>query len=272
MFEALVHERLNSSAFDFEVSLSDIHELNARAFRGEVEMIKVSYNAFARLQDKWELLDAGSALGFGCGPLLVAKPGLTLKDLTEKNAKIAIPGIYTTANLLLHFFAPELTNKKEYLFHEILPAVQSGEVDAGLIIHENRFTYGQFGLHCLQDLGEFWEHKTQLPIPLGAIIVKKDLPLSVKNTLANLMRESVQYAFQHPQISRNYVCLHAQEMDEAVIKSHIDLYVNSFSLSLGEKGTEAIKRLFSEGESAGILPLGTVASFSGSIKGEVLAS
>ena len=263
MFDAWVNHRIDTDGIETEVVLADIHELNQLAFSEAADIVKLSYNAFAQLQDKYELLDAGSALGFGCGPLLITKPGTTIEILREKKGKIAIPGKNTTANLLLSFFAHDLDNREEMLFHEIMPAVISGQVVAGLIIHENRFTYSRFGLVQLADLGAFWEEKTALPIPLGAIAVKKSLPQEIKTTLATLMRNSVEFAFHHPEISMPFVKLHAQEMEVEVMKAHIRLYVNDFSITLGSTGTSAIKRLMTEGENAGLFKGGTAAAFKG---------
>ncbi len=166
---------------------------------------------------------------------------------------MAIPGEKTTANLLLSIAFPQITNKKVMLFSEIEQAVLSGEVDAGLIIHENRFTYAQKGMHKLVDLGEYWENKTGLPIPLGCIAIKRNLPLEVKLRFQSLIRKSIEYAFTNPEKSSEYVSKYAQEMSPDVMKQHIDLYVNQYSISLREEGKKAIYTLFSEAEKSGIL-------------------
>ena len=265
MFDALVNKRIDLLDMEFTVDLADIHQLNQLAFEGKMDMIKISYNTFAQIQNEYDLLDSGSALGFGCGPLLIAKPGTDLSSLKANNARIAIPGKNTTANLLLSFFAPELQNRVEMLFHEIMPAVISGQVDAGLIIHENRFTYAQHGLVQLADLGTFWEDKTGLPIPLGAIVVRKNLPETIRRKLATLMQKSVEFAFEFPEVSMPFVRKHAQEMEEEIMQAHIKLYVNEYSISLGKKGLDAICTLLKEGEKAGHFKAGTATAFAGPV-------
>ena len=247
MFDALVHGKIDTGAIKYDVHLADILHLNKMAMAGELDMVKISYNTYGRIKDQYELLDAGSALGHNCGPLLISKRPLSVQEIIEKQLSVAIPGRNTTANLLLGYFAPEIQNKAEMLFHEIMPSILDGKVDAGVIIHENRFTYQQFGLKLIEDLGEYWEGETALPIPLGAIVAKKSLGTELICKLQMHMRESVQYAFNHPNSSREYVCAHAQEMDESVMRSHIDLYVNEYSLSLGEKGRAAVAKLLEVG-------------------------
>ena len=175
MFDALVHGRIDTGSVRYDVHLADILHLNKMAMAGELDMVKISYNTYGQIRDQYELLDAGSALGHNCGPLLISKKPLTSKEIVDQKLTVAIPGKNTTANLLLGYYAPEIANKEEMLFHEIMPAVLEDRVDAGVIIHENRFTYQKFGLKLVQDLGEFWEGKTGLPIPLGAIVAKKSL-------------------------------------------------------------------------------------------------
>ncbi len=245
MFDALVHERIDTQGITYEVTLADIFHLNQMALGGELDMVKISYNTYGKVLDRYHLLDAGSALGYGCGPLLIAREPMTLEQIAASGRPIAIPGRNTTANLLMEYFAPALQHKEEMIFHEVMPAVAAGDAVAGVIIHENRFTYQEMGLHCIQDLGEYWEQKTQLPIPLGAIVAKKELGESVIQQLERQMYESVKYAFAHPDASRPYVQQHAQEMDETVMQSHIKLYVNDYSLSLGTKGREAVAKLLS---------------------------
>ncbi|MEO1418960.1 MAG: MqnA/MqnD/SBP family protein, partial [Bacteroidota bacterium] len=174
---------------------------------------------------------------------------------------VAIPGKNTTANLLLGYYAPEITNKREYLFHEIMPAILREEVAAGVIIHENRFTYQQEGLKLIQDLGEYWESKTNLPIPLGAILAKKSLGKQTIDALSEILRFSIQFAFDHPDQVMDYVASYAQEMDEQVMRSHIDLYVNEYSLSLGKKGKEAVRALLQTGIDMGLYPYEVVPKF-----------
>lgn len=252
MFEALVNGAIDTNGIEFDLWMGDILQLNEKAIAGELDMVKISYNTYGLVRDHYALLDAGSALGHDCGPLLIARQAITVDELVEKNALIAIPGKFTTANLLLNFFEPRLTHRKEMIFNEIMPAVLEGRADAGLIIHENRFTYQDFGLVCVQDLGKFWESQTGHPIPLGAIVAKKSLGPDRINQLNLLMRQSVAFAFKHPDHSRDFVCSHAQELEESVIQAHIKLYVNEYSLNLGDKGHAAVNRLLGEGEKMGL--------------------
>ncbi|MEZ4829160.1 MAG: 1,4-dihydroxy-6-naphthoate synthase [Bacteroidia bacterium] len=257
MFDALVHGKIDTGDIQFEVVLADIFHLNQMALRGELDMVKISYNTYGQVIDQYQLLNAGSALGNQCGPLLISRRPLSIKEIAEQNLVVGIPGVNTTANLLLGYYAPQIANKRELIFNEIMPALIEGTIDAGVIIHENRFTYQNFGLRLIQDLGEYWEEKTSLPIPLGAIVAKKSLGEKTIRTLQILMRESVSFAFSHPESSYEYVSFHAQEMDPAVMKAHIDLYVNDYSLNLGENGIKAVKEVLSAGEKMGIFPEAT---------------
>lgn len=252
MFDAMVHGRIDTRGLTFETSMADILHLNGQAMRDELDVVKVSYNAYGHLRDRYHLLSAGSAMGKGCGPLLIAARPSSVEDLIASDARIAIPGVNTTANLLLGFYAPELKNRQEMLFHEVMPAIQRGEVDAGVIIHENRFTYQDEGLVCIRDLGEHWESKTGLPIPLGAIVAKKSLGEDVIARLEQVMQESVAYAFAHPEASAEFVKCHAQELSPEVCAAHIGLYVNDFSLNMGEEGRRAVDKLLSVGAEMGL--------------------
>jgi 1,4-dihydroxy-6-naphthoate synthase len=248
MFDALVNGRIDTEGLAFELTIADILQLNHMAIAGELDVVKVSYNAYGSIRDKYALLNAGSAMGQGCGPLLVARSPVSLGELVEEDAVIAIPGRNTTANLLLSFLEPRLTHREEMLFHEVMPAVVSGRAKAGLIIHENRFTYPDHGLVCIQDLGTYWEEKTGLPVPLGAICVRKSLDAALTGKIDRLLRASISHAFAHPTASAAFVRQHAQEMDPTVIQSHIQLYVNEFSLDMGDLGREAVRKLLSVGE------------------------
>ena len=257
MFDALVHGRVDTEGFDFEVIMEDILHLNRRAMSGELDMVKISYNTFGRVIKEYALLPAGSALGHNCGPLLISREEISVQTLMERDLPVAIPGQYTTANLLLGYFAPGIRNKKEMLFDEVMPAVKSGECIAGLIIHENRFTYQREGLRLIQDLGEYWESRTGLPIPLGAIVAKRGLGEEKVEALGRVMRRSVEYSFAHPEVSLPFVREYAQEMEDEVMQAHIKLYVNSFSEDLGERGESAVRRLLEQGEATGLYPEGT---------------
>lgn len=241
MFDALVHAKVDTEGLEFEVVMEDVEALNQRALQQNLDVSKLSYHALLNCVEHYALLKSGSALGRNCGPLLIQKkcsPPLTA------DSKIAIPGKNTTANLLLSIAFPRLQNKEEMLFSDIEQAVIDGEVDAGLIIHENRFTYQEKGLEKVRDLGEYWESETALPIPLGGIVVKRDLPLEVQQKVQRVLRRSVEYAFNNPTSAKEYIRCHAQEMDEQVMYEHIKLYVNDFSVDLGVEGQKAIETLF----------------------------
>ena len=240
IFDALVHQKIDTEGFEFDVVVADLEQLNRWAFEGKLDITKLSFNAFAKCISEYVLLDSGSALGRNCGPLLIKK----FKTVLTSESKIAIPGIYTTANLLLSISNPEYSNKVEVLFSEIENEILSGNVDVGLIIHENRFTYQQKGLEKIKDLGEFWEQKTGLPLPLGGIGVKRLLPFEIQKKMERVLRKSVEYAFENRESSLEFVKCHAQEMERDVIDAHIALYVNSYSVSLAEKGREAVQLLF----------------------------
>ena len=241
IFYALVHDKVDKEGLKFEMVMEDVEALNQRAFNNNLDVTKLSYHAFLHCVQDYSLLNSGSALGRNCGPLLIQQKGNI--PLTA-DSKIAIPGKNTTANLLLSIAFPHLQNKLEMLFSDIEQAVIDGEVDAGLIIHENRFTYQEKGLEKIQDLGAFWETETGLPIPLGGIVVKRELPLEVQQKVQRVLKRSVQYAFDHPKSAREYIRYYAQEMDEQVMYEHIKLYVNDFSLDLGEEGKQAVEEVF----------------------------
>ncbi|MFN0201580.1 MAG: 1,4-dihydroxy-6-naphthoate synthase [Bacteroidia bacterium] len=258
MFDALVNQRIDTQPFQYDVQLADIFHLNQMAIEHAPDMVKISYNTYGLVMDKYELLDAGSALGHNCGPLLISKRPLSLADIVENQLTVAVPGLNTTANLLFTFAAPKHRNKKELIFHDIMPAILNDEVDAGVIIHENRFTYEGLGLKKIIDLGEHWESNTQLPIPLGAIVAKRSLGYEVIRQLESQLRASVQYAFDHPEASQAFVQQHAQELSPEVQKQHIDLYVNEYSLALGEKGRNAVDLLLKIGRNLGFYGHSTI--------------
>ena len=240
IFDALVHHKIDTEGLEFEVAFADVEQLNKWALDGELDVTKLSYSAFTYCVNDYVLLDSGSALGSNCGPLLIKKP----ETILTSESKIAIPGKYTTANMLLSIAFPEYQNKVETLFSDIENDVIETKVEAGLIIHETRFTYQDKGLKKVKDLGEFWEEETQLPIPLGGIVVKKILPLEIQQRLERVLRKSVEYAFENPNSSADYVQFHAQTMRKEVVDAHINLYVNDYSVSLGGKGRKAVKMIF----------------------------
>lgn len=253
MFDAIVHHRIDLEGLQFRVVMEDVEALNRRAFHRAVDVTKLSYHAFAHCADSYALLDAGSALGRGCGPLVISARPLTTDDLAQGDLRIAIPGRYTTANFLLSLAFPRAQRKSELVFSEIEGAVLDGRFDAGLIIHENRFTYAQKGLAKIIDLGEYWETTTGAAIPLGGIVIDRRLPADVQQRMDRVMRRSVEYAFAHPEASRAFVRAHAQEMSDDVMRQHIDLYVNEYSVSLGADGRRAVEVLFERAEHAGIV-------------------
>ncbi|MCC7331610.1 MAG: 1,4-dihydroxy-6-naphthoate synthase [Flavobacteriales bacterium] len=252
IFDALIHHKIDTECLDFEVYLGDVEDLNQKAFNNELDITKLSYHAYGYLTDNYVLLDAGSALGAGCGPLLITKP--TTLHSSLNTLKIAIPGKYTTANFLLSIAHPEATNKVEMLFSDIEDAVLSGKVDAGLIIHENRFTYQQKGLEKIIDLGEYWEKTTSSLIPLGGIVMKRNLPTETIHKVNRLLRKSIEYAFENPDSPLAYMQCHAQEMDKKVMMQHVDLYVNKYSIDLGNEGKLAITKMFNLAQEKGIIP------------------
>jgi 1,4-dihydroxy-6-naphthoate synthase len=259
IFDAMIHGRIDTEGLEFEVFLGDVEELNRRAGVADLDITKLSYHAYAHLTEKYILLDAGSALGNNCGPLLIAQSPILPENISD--LKIAIPGKLTTANFLLSLAFPNATQKVEMLFSEIESAVLNGNVDAGLIIHENRFTYAEKGLVKLIDLGEYWEQSTGMPIPLGGIVIKRDLPESILHKVNRIIRRSVEYAWANPAASETFIAQHAQEMDPAVRRQHIELYVNQYSADLGKRGREAVSNLFKLAEEQKIIPIPKQAIF-----------
>jgi 1,4-dihydroxy-6-naphthoate synthase len=252
VFDAMVNGRVDTEGLHFNLYLADVEELNQMAFSSQLDITKVSYHAYAYLSDTYQLLTAGSALGFGNGPLLISKHKIYPDELA--GLKIAIPGKYTTANLLLSIAYPNLLYKKEYLFSDIEEVILSGEADAGVIIHESRFTYQSKGLKKIVDLGEYWEEQTGLPIPLGGIVVRRNLPHELRLKLNRVLQRSVEYALQNPNDSLPFVRKHAQAMDEEVMRNHIRLYVNDFSVDLGIQGRKAINVLYEKSVEKSIFP------------------
>lgn len=249
IFDALVHKKIDTEGLDFEVRLEDVETLNRFALNGTLDVTKLSFHAYAYAMQHYILLRSGSALGFNCGPLLIsARP---FSDPAEIKT-VAIPGKMTTANFLLSLAFPELTDKREYLFSDIEDAVLRGEVDAGLIIHENRFTYRDKGLQKVRDLGEYWDALIHAPIPLGGIVIKRNFDVELQQKVNRLIRKSVEFAFAQPEISMPYVREHAQAMSEEVMKQHIALYVNAFSADLGPSGIAAVELMFEKAKQSGL--------------------
>jgi len=244
IFDAMVHHKVDTEGLEFEILLADVEELNQMAFEAELDVTKLSYHAYAHLWKQYNILNSGSALGRNNGPILISKKKIYLDELND--VKIAIPGQNTTANLLFSIAFPEAKNKYEYLFSDIESAIQDSEVDAGLIIHETRFTYEQSGLHKIIDLGEFWEDSTKSPIPLGGIVVKRSIDQETQLKIDRVLKRSIEFAFKNPSSSVEYMKSYAQSMAEEVMKKHIALYVNDFSFNLGTEGRKAIDFLYKE--------------------------
>lgn len=242
MFEPIVNQRIDLRGLEFDIILDEVEQLNLAAQEHKYNISKISFNAFTKLTDSYQLLTSGSALGRNCGPLIIAKETFNLEDLKDKT--IAIPGVNTTANLLLDIAVPNIRHKKTIVFSEIENAVLSGEVDAGLIIHENRFTYESKGLKKIIDLGAFWESQTQTPIPLGGIAIQRELDDEIKQKVNAILFDSIKYAFEHPKSGIEYISCHAQEMDTEVMYKHINLYVNEYSQDLGREGKASVVHLF----------------------------
>jgi len=256
IFDALIHHKIDTEGLDFDVFFDDVETLNQKALRGELDISKLSFHAFAHVANNYALLDAGSALGFGVGPLLICKDQRFLEPnaLDNPQLKVAIPGKYTTANFLLGVAYPALQNKTEMVFSEIEDALVDGTVDVGLIIHENRFTYADKGLHQIVDLGNFWENLTGCAIPLGGIVVNRNLSPEVQQKVNRVLKRSVEFAFANPKSGIDFIREHAQAMDEAVMYKHIELYVNKYSVDLGPEGRRAIDILFEMAQDKGIIP------------------
>jgi len=227
IFDAMIHHKIDTEGIDFDVVMADVEELNKRALNQELDVTKISYHAFAYISDHYCLLDSGSALGKNNGPLLISKRKIYPDEIND--LKIAIPGKHTTANLLFSVAFPKATNKIEYIFSDIEDVVLSNEVDAGLIIHENRFTYEKKGLKKIIDLGEYWENETHLPIPLGGIAIKRSIENDLQLKINQILRKSVEFALKNPKSGYLYIKSNAQEMDEDVMYKHISLYVNNFT-------------------------------------------
>ncbi len=236
----------------FEPVIEDVETLNQKALKGELDVTKLSLGVFAQVANNYLILNSGSALGKNCGPLLISKKEYSINDVDK--LKIAIPGKFTTANLLLSIFFPNAKNKTEMIFSEIENAVLNERVDAGLIIHENRFTYQQKGLKKIADMGELWEEKINAPLPLGCIVIKRNVDTELERKIDSLINKSICFAFDHPEKVLGYVKKYSQEMESKVMQQHIDLYVNEFSLALNTEGKNAIELLLKKGNEAGLLP------------------
>ena len=250
IFDALVNAKIDVEGLSFEPYLADVEELNQMAMRAELDVTKLSYHAFGHVTDSYKLLDSGSALGRGNGPLLVSNHQIEKEDVSDQ--RIAIPGKFTTANMLLGIAFPHVKNKIETLFSDVEEMLLSGETELGVLIHETRFTYADRGLHLVKDLGQFWEEETGLPIPLGGIVVRNSLPKEVQIKIQEGIRSSLEFARAYPESSSGYMKKYAQEMDEAILKKHVKTFVNDFSLGLGEEGRKAVRKVLDLGYQSGL--------------------
>ncbi len=254
MFDAIVNHRIDLEGLEFSIRMADVEALNKAAFEGDAGVTKLSYHAYAHCARDYVLLDAGSALGRNCGPLLISRRTIVTEEVAGGRLRIAIPGTFTTANFLLGLAFPGARDKTELVFSDIEPALLAGEFDAGVIIHENRFTYAAKGLKKIIDLGEFWEAETGAPIPLGGIVINRSAPDEVKHAVNRVLRRSVEYALANRTESLPFVREHAQEMSEDVMYRHIDLYVTEYSVDLGVEGRHAVELLFERARATGIIP------------------
>jgi 1,4-dihydroxy-6-naphthoate synthase len=252
IFDAMVHGRIDTEGLEFDYFLADVEQLNRKALNSEVDITKISFHAYAYVSQNYLILDSGSALGYRNGPLLISKNRIELTDLV--NSRIAIPGKYTTANLLFSMAWPGAIDKTEYLFSDIEEALLKDEVEAGLIIHETRFTYHTKGLQKIADMGEYWEGLTGLPIPLGTIVINRRVPEDISQKVNRILRRSLEYAHKDSFASYYFVSGNAKEMDSKVMSNHIKLFVNEFTLNLGKKGREAVNTLFTFAHERGVIP------------------
>jgi len=241
IFDAIVNEKIDVQGFKFDVMMEDVETLNRWAMQEKLDITKISYGVLPRILPAYRVLDAGGALGKGVGPLLVAKQPIDLEDVSQ--LRVALPGANTTAHMLFTLAFPDAQQKQFLVFHDIEDAVLRGDVDCGVIIHENRFTYAEKGLHKLLDLGEFWEHNTKSPIPLGGIVMNRRFDPAIMAKIDALIRESVAYSWKQYPVLSPFVREHAQEMSEDVMRQHINLYVNDYSSSLGQEGRSAVWQL-----------------------------
>ena len=253
-FHALSHGLVDVPGLSLRPWLADVERLNRRALKGELPLTKLSFHALAHVLDRYALLRSGAALGRGCGPLVVARPGD--EDLDLASVSVAVPGRLTTAQLLLSLYLGRAPKVEPLLFSQIMPAVAAGRFRAGLIIHEGRFTFADHGLVAVRDLGQWWERTTGLPIPLGCIALRRDLGPELAARLEEALAQSIRAAWADPAASADYVLANAQEMAPAVVQQHIDLYVNHFSADLGPEGLAAVAETLRRGRAVGLLPEG----------------
>lgn len=261
IFYGLIHGKVSCADIEFIEQLEDVETLNQLALQSQLDLTKISYHALGHLRESYVLLRSGGALGRGCGPLVIAAQKTSMEELCGK--KIAIPGQLTTANLLLQLYSDGYKDLLILPFDQIMGAIEQGRVDAGVIIHESRFTYQQHGLQQILDLGQWWEKESGYPIPLGGILAKRSLGAKLINQIDQALRKSIEYAYANPDKPQSYIKQHSQELEDDVIRSHIGLYVNDFSLDLGDEGVQAVTYLLRLAEERGIIPTCELPLFAG---------
>jgi 1,4-dihydroxy-6-naphthoate synthase len=252
IFHALANGQLQPFGFDLRPELHDVETLNQMAFEERLDITKLSFYAYLRAKKRYTLLSSGGALGYGCGPLVISVKPLSQEDMA--NCRIALPGEWTTAHLLLRLWAPQAQQRFFVSYDRIFDALRNDQADCGVIIHESRFTFKEAGFQQVVDLGAWWEEQTGLPIPLGCIAVRKRLPVHVADQVDNLIRQSILLAQENPDETLPYIRNHAQEMTAEVLRAHIHMFVNDFSLDMGDKGRKAVKALADRAQQAGLLP------------------
>jgi 1,4-dihydroxy-6-naphthoate synthase len=252
IFYALAHGKINGNGLLFRERLEDVETLNRLALEKELDVSKVSCHALGFIRDEYCVLRSGGALGRGCGPLVVAREYGDMEEL--KGKKVALPGRYTTASLLFGLYGAGCGELVFLPFHMIMDAVAKGEVDAGVIIHESRFTYAAYGLKKVMDLGDWWEKETGHPIPLGCVVARRSLGVEMLTEMERMLRDSILYAGNNPSEVKDYIRTHSQEMSDEVCAAHIGLYVNDYSLELGREGKSALEALLARAESSGLMP------------------
>jgi 1,4-dihydroxy-6-naphthoate synthase len=252
MFHDVAAGRLKLPGVEFETHLHDVETLNRMALEAAFDVTKLSFHAYLLVREEYRMLRVGAALGYGCGPVIVAREHIEPADLPRR--RLAVPGELTTAHLLLRLWAPQARNKVFARYDRIMDLVASGEADAGVIIHEGRFVFEQAGLCLLVDLGEWWQEQTSLPIPLGCIAARRALGEQTVGDFEAMLRKAIESSLAHPERTSDYVRRHAREMDEGVLSRHIETFVNEFSLDLGEEGAKAVEKLHELARGAGIIP------------------
>lgn len=251
MFHGIASGIMQLENCDFSIQLHDVETLNQMAMKSHLDITKISFYAWLNVKNNYQLLNSGSALGHGCGPVLISKQNVKHDEIPR--LRIVLPGKWTTAHLLFRLWAPEAVNKIFVDYGQIFDCLMSDVADLGVIIHESRFTFEKAGFKTVVDLGAWWENETKMPIPLGCIVVKNTVPDEIKKRLDVLIKNSIKYAMTNPNKSLPYIKKHAQETGDAILQKHIKTFVNDFSLDLGDKGNAAVKKLEDMARLAGVI-------------------